>query len=53
MAILGPDGLGGQSLSPAFGQDQAADALLTSLCARRAAAGRAGRAVAALREAPE
>jgi Domain of unknown function (DUF222) len=26
-AMLGPDGLGGQSLSPAFGQDQAADAL--------------------------
>jgi hypothetical protein len=26
-AILGPDGLGGQSLGPAFGQDQAADAL--------------------------
>ena len=26
-AMLGPDGLGGQSLSPAFAQDQAADAL--------------------------
>jgi hypothetical protein len=26
-AMLGPDGLGGQSLSPAFGQDRAADAL--------------------------
>jgi hypothetical protein len=26
-AMLGPDGLGGRSLSPAFGQDQAADAL--------------------------
>jgi hypothetical protein len=26
-AMLGPDGLGGQSLSPVFGQDQAADAL--------------------------
>jgi Domain of unknown function (DUF222) len=26
-AILGPGGLGGQALSPAFGQDQAADAL--------------------------
>jgi Domain of unknown function (DUF222) len=26
-AILGPDGLGGQSLAPVFGQDQAADAL--------------------------
>jgi Domain of unknown function (DUF222) len=26
-AMLGPDGLGGQSLGPAFGQDQAADAL--------------------------
>ena len=26
-AILGPDGLGGQSLGPAFAQDQAADAL--------------------------
>jgi hypothetical protein len=51
-AMLGPDGLGGQSLSLAFGQDQAANALLTSLCTRRAAAGRVGRAVAALREAP-
>src|ERR1700722_10324903 len=26
-AMLGPDGLGGQSLSPAFGQGEAADAL--------------------------
>jgi hypothetical protein len=26
-AMLGPDGLGGQALSPAFGQDEAADAL--------------------------
>ena len=45
-AMLGPDGLGGQALGPAFGQDRAADALppgpVLSALAEQAAADPAG-----------